>query len=56
MSMHQVAITDKELSYILLALGFLKADANKKGNISLGHEVSSVMITLRNQTRATVES
>ena len=53
---HEITVTDKELSYILMALGLQKADANEKGNIHLGHEISSVMTTLRNQIRTKVES
>lgn len=49
--MHQLTVTDKELSYILMALGLQKASANSEGNVFLGHEVSSVMQSIRDQIR-----
>lgn len=48
---HLLKISDKELSYILMALGLQKASANSEGNVYLGHEISSVMQSIRDQVR-----
>lgn len=54
--MYTITITDKELSYILMALGVNKAKANQENNLMLGHEISQVMSSVRNQVRAMVEA
>lgn len=48
---HQLTVTDKELSYILMALGLQKANANAEKNVFLGHEISTVMQSIRDQIR-----
>lgn len=53
--MHTIAISDKELSYIVMALGIHKAKANNEGNIILGHEISDVMANIRAQVRPEAE-
>lgn len=48
---HLLKVSDKDLSYILMALGLQKASANADGNVYLGHEISSVMQNIRDQVR-----
>ena len=52
--MYTIAVSDKELSYIVMALGIHKAKANNEGNITLGHEISEVMANIRAQVRPEV--
>lgn len=52
--MYTIAISDKELSYIVMALGIHKAKANNEGNITLGHEISQVMANIRAQVHPEV--